>query len=379
VCVCLDDWDCDQALTRCTRPTPEPTPGGDWVCTWTEFKYSCRRPDGAGAPPGGAGWFCTLDADGARVCVSTPPNPGGGPEGTSVWRCEVQGPLLVCERGERIPVDPPLSWHCAGTAGSTVCTNTVGGLPPGGSEWKCSRQSQSGTLAWICWGRASSPPGGNGWTCDKVEGYADIWRCQRPDGPEDHPPIPGNWVCVKGSDYGGTVCEQVDDPSPVPSPGATCVAGQRMWCDSLVWSGWGQVECDPQTGRWKTIMTANGQQTLDCRFSTGGKRPNTVCACYHTYLNPSCCERPDCIVPPGTDGQLCPPSPGGLCHYCNPQDKGSCIEAGAVCIVTNSSETFCGRPCSESTPCLAGYSCMTVKLPTGSTQQCVPEDFSCYY
>ena len=35
--------------------------------------------------------------------------------------------------------------------------------------------------------------------------------------------------------------------------------------------------------------------------------------------------------------------------------------------------------CSGPKPCPAGYQCMTVKLKTGSTKQCVPADMSCYY
>jgi hypothetical protein len=162
-----------------------------------------------------------------------------------------------------------------------------------------------------------------------------------------------------------------------PDPFAQCTAGQRMWCDSLVYDGWGWVECDPATGRWKT-QVANGKTVLDCHASPGGERPNTVCACYHFFTNFSCCERPDCILEPGQSGQVCPPSPGQLCNYCNPLQP-ECVETDAKCVTTNAHESFCARLCSAAAPCPTGYACMTVKLKQGSTQQCVPSDFSCLY
>ena len=84
-------------------------------------------------------------------------------------------------------------------------------------------------------------------------------------------------------------------------------------------------------------------------------------------------------MPPGTSGQVCPPSGGGLCDYCNPQQP-ECKEPDARCIVTNSHETFCGRPCSHESPCPTDYSCMVVKTPGAETAYpCVPSDKSCYY
>jgi hypothetical protein len=152
-----------------------------------------------------------------------------------------------------------------------------------------------------------------------------------------------------------------------------------MWCDGLQYDGWGQVSCDAATGKWKTRTDGWGQEVLDCQENLDGKRPNTLCACYHFFFNPACCERFDCVVPPGTSGQVCPPSKGGLCDYCNPPAS-DCLEAGARCILTNSHETFCGRACSETDPCPKDHRCMVVKL-TGAqfTKQCVPADYSCYY
>jgi len=194
----------------------------------------------------------------------------------------------------------------------------------------------------------------------------------------------GGWYsCVKGSEFNGTQCEKVPTeptpPTPTPKPGDTCVIGEKMWCDGLQYCGWGQVMCDPKTNKWKTKLDSNGKEILDCNELATGERPNTVCACFHFFFNPSCCERPDCIVPPGTNGQICPASAGGLCDYCNPQ-KSECKEAQAKCIVTNAHETFCGRLCSTTAPCPNGYQCMVVKLNGGqSTNQCVPADYSCYY
>jgi len=163
-----------------------------------------------------------------------------------------------------------------------------------------------------------------------------------------------------------------------PDPWAKCAPGQRMWCDGPVYDGWGLVECDPATGHWKTTVV-NGKTTIDCREDlAAGTRPNTLCACYHLFTNFSCCERPDCILEPGESGQICPPSPGKLCDYCNPLQP-ECVETDAKCVTTNSHESFCARLCSAAAPCPSGYVCMTIKLKQGSTQQCVPSDFSCYY
>ncbi len=288
--------------------------------------------------------------------------------------------VCVCRKKDGAPPTPPGSWSC--DAAKTVCEklNDNRGLPPGGTEWKCHLVSKNGVSTWVCYGRALKPPGGNGWNCVKVktELGVDIYRCERPDGPSEIPPHPGAWVCVKGSSFGGHICSKVDGPPqpPPPYPGL-CKVGQRMWCDGLVYGGLGQVQCDPATGKWKSKMV-NGKKWIDCSESlAGGKRPNTVCACYHFFFNPACCEQIDCVVPPGTSGQICPPSPGKLCDYCNPL-KPECSEPGAKCINTNTHETFCGRDCATQ-KCPSRYTCMTIKLQIGTTKQCVPNDLSCYY
>jgi hypothetical protein len=259
------------------------------------------------------------------------------------------------------------------------------GLPPGGSGWTCHLatvpppvpcKENCGARTWFCHGDASKAPGGAGWSCRQVQ--SGTWRCEKPDTVgDDRPPDAGSWACVKGTVYGGSLCEKVefiDWRSWLTSP---CHAGQRVWCDGLVTAGWGQAECDAQTGQWKTV-TVNGMTMLDCREDLAdGRRPHTLCACYHFFFNPECCEREDCVVPDETVGQLCPDSPGKLCDFCNPLEQ-TCVETNAKCIVTNAHETVCGQGCA-STPCPAGFDCLDVKLKTGATKQCVPSDLSCYY
>jgi hypothetical protein len=306
-----------------------------------------------------------------------------------VWKCKVdnENDKLVCEKaGTTGP--PPGSgvWKC--TPDGKICEkqDDNNGLPPGGGNWKCHKVVKNGKTVWVCYGetpQGGTPPGGNGWQCTKVktEFGKDIYKCERQEGSGDFPPGGGWWSCVKGTEFQGTKCEKVEQPpqppGPGPTPGSKCKINEKMWCDGLVYCGWGQVDCDQATGTWK-VITKNGKTMLDCQEGMANdKVPNTVCACYHFFFNPSCCERPDCIVPPGTDGQKCPQSAGKLCDYCNPL-KPECTESGAKCIVTNAHETFCGRDCSSQT-CPGGYQCMTVKLKVGTTKQCVPSDMSCYY
>jgi hypothetical protein len=151
------------------------------------------------------------------------------------------------------------------------------------------------------------------------------------------------------------------------------VPGAKKWCDGHTYCGWGQVTCGPD-GKWK--RKADGK--LDCWELLDGRRPNTVCACYFTFFNSDCCERPDCIVPQGTNGQICPASAGMHCDYCNPM-KSECKESGAKCLVAPTNETFCGRDCSGGAPCPLGSACKPVKGTSGYIHQCVPQDGSCYY
>lgn len=277
-----------------------------------------------------------------------------------------------------------LGWQCHHTAEGRYLCRTDRGLPSTDQGWRCHQAGPGGQ--WVCDGEAGSSPGpGSAWSCDKHVafgllgpwgGYLSLWRCMKPDGPEDRPPQPGPWICWKGSKFGGTVCE-LGEVQP-PQPSSHCYPGQKMWCDVLHYGTWGQVSCDPLTGTWKSKKADSGQDVLDCHELSDGQRPDTLCACYHFFVNPSCCERPDCVVPDGSSGTTCQRGPGGLCSYCNPQAP-ECNAAGARCLVTSTGETFCGQDC-QSAACPAGFQCKSVKAAGGKTsQQCVPEDLSCYY
>lgn len=195
---------------------------------------------------------------------------------------------------------------------------------------------------------------------------------------DDDSGAPGTGEAWRAPDAGPVLDLAVTGPDLAfgPDPWGRCSPGQRMWCDGLVYDGWGLVDCDSQTGRWKTKVV-NGKTVIDCREDlAAGRRPSTLCACYHFFTNFGCCERPSCILEPGESGQICPPSPGGLCDYCNPLSP-EC-KPGAACVTSNSHESFCAGDCAA-TPCPAGYDCMMVKLKAGTTRQCVPSDLSCYY
>lgn len=376
-CTCNDLWDCSKNPVKCTQPTPTPdgVPGGNgWQCSWAEFKYTCTKkgPDN-GVPPGGSGWSCVYDKEyGGWKCTENPPVPNGA----SKWSCTVANGKLECVEvpGTKPPPGGGNTWDCTKDAsGKMICT--TGDLPPGGGNWKCSQITKAGVPTWVCVGDSTGnpPPGGNGWNCVKMENEFDKWKCEKPaDTPPTAPPGGGSYQCVKGTEFGGTKCEEV----PPKKGDDLCLINEKMWCDGLQYCGWGQVVCDPATGKWKT-KTLNGKQILDCQELADGSRPNTVCACYHFFFNPACCERPDCIVPSGTKGQICPKSQGGLCDYCNPMQ--SECQAGGKCIVTNNHETFCGQACSPTQPCPNLYNCMTVKTQVGTVNQCVPADFSCYF
>lgn len=262
------------------------------------------------------------------------------------------------------------TWTCSGE----TCrrNDESGGLPVSGSDWKCSLATLASRASWICYGRADTDPTDCGWSCDRPEGEDALWRCKKPDDADDHPPLSGkHFACMKGSAVGGTRCD-------IASGADSCNVGEKRWCDGLQYSGWGQVACDPATRKWKMVWSSHGTETLACEENAEGRRPNTVCACYHFYFNPHCCERPDCVVPPGGAGQLCPTSSGRLCSYCNPQ-KPTCAEPGARCVITNSHESFCARLCDAATPCPGGYHCQAGKMHGVAFQQCVPDDFSCYF
>ncbi len=379
ICHCPWLWDCPSP-DRCRQAVPTP-PGEDtWSCYWTEFKYTCAREVPGGEPgvnPQGQGWSCAWEPATHRwTCAREPPNPSNKPEGAAAWRCVVEQELLVCTRGAPDPPHPePMKWTCTSEAsGQLACVriDLGGGLPPTGDGWRCHRYLKSGISTWLCHGESGSPPGGNGWNCAALG--KNQWRCVRAEDATDQPPGGGHWACAMGSALGGTRCVKLAAPgSPTPQPGDPCVAGEKRWCD--VGGLWGQVACDPAKGTWKT-STLGGAQLIDCVELASGERPNTVCACYHPGFHATCCERPDCVLV-AKGSQQCPPSDGALCSPCNPEQP-ACAQAGAVC-VTSAKESFCGSPCSAALPCPSGYACKAVKVPAGTTSQCVPLDDSCYH
>lgn len=367
ICKCEDEvWDiCVKNPGKCA-PMPVPPSGGtDWECTWSEFIYKCTR-GGKDSPPGGSGWTCAWsDLEQQWECVrdDVPVPPGGGE-----WLCQVDNETkkLVC--APKKPVGNN-EWTC--NADGSICTNSSE-VPSGGSSWKCHKTDAT---TWVCYGESQTPPGGSGWQCQQMpELGQDIYKCVKKG--DDLPPGGSSWTCVMGSEFGGKRCDKVPPRVP-PAVGGKCKVLERAWCDGNLYCGWGQVECDPKTNTWKTKKTSTGDVILDCT-EINDLRPNTVCACYFFFYNPACCERPDCIIPAGSKGQVCPKSPGKLCDYCDPRTN-ECTEPGGKCIVSPKKETFCGKACSASSPCPPGYTCTKVKVKVGYVTQCVPPDLSCYY
>jgi hypothetical protein len=292
-------------------------------------------------------------------------------------------------------------WSCfSDEDGRKFCqtVNPAGGLPAGGRNWRCNARlvptSERGwdteQVVWVCFGESDplgTPEASTGWACAPVAHLGSrLLRCQKPDGPEDVPPggVNSYWcgreravpqpachACAKGNAVGGTQCELVQHP-----PGGLCIPGQRQWCDGPVYDGPAQQLCYAASGQDPGPGEFGPCQELAAPF-----QPNTLCACYHFFFDHTCCERLDCVVPrfvDGKPGQVCPPSPGQLCDYCNPTTP-ECTEAGARCLVTNAHETFCGQRCSPSEPCPSNFMCVEVKVSGGVTsQQCVSQDLSCY-
>jgi hypothetical protein len=414
VCTCHRSWDCDSNLSpeKCTQ-SPADTPDGKqgWSCQVKGALEQCTRP-GSDLPPGKNSWTCK-QAGGKVVCT----RPTNTPNGSTGWDCSYAGELKVCNKNKGSKQDsdvpppkldgappppppppyqdaappppppppgkdsgppppkpdqgvPPTGWSCSkGPNGENICKKSGGGLPGGNGDFKC--YWNSGTIT--CEGSSSSPPGGAGWTCVKHDGVGG-WRCTKKVGSGDMPPGGGKWSCTSSTSQGGTTCVQ----APPPKPGAECLPGTKKWCDGHSYCGWGIVTCGPD-GKWKRKFNLKTfKWELDCWEPADGRRPNTQCACYFFYYNTDCCETPDCIIPAGTNGQICPASAGGYCDFCNPQ-KSECKEPGAKCITTTNSETYCGRDCSGGKPCPQGSKCTAAKQGSKTFWQCVPKDLSCYY
>lgn len=391
ICSCFKDWDCETAVDpeKCWQNRAD-TPDGetDWTCQTQGNVEQCVRP-GSTVPPGKNGWTCKQTANGVECS-----RPTNTPDGSSEWSCSYSGEFKSCTKGTPTPqpdggvtpspdsgVPPagdlglPPGWNCTTNANNElVCTKDGAGMPSqgapgGGGSFNCFWKNNVIT----CEGSSPTPPGDGEWNCVQNE-LVGGWRCTKPVKPGDMPDGNGEWTCYSGTPFGGTVCVK----SPPTQQGAECVPGTKKWCDGNAYCGWGQVTCGAD-GKWKTkVDPKTGKTVLDCAELADGRRPNTKCACHFYYWNKDCCETPDCIVPPGTNGQLCPASPGKYCDYCNPL-KPECKNAGSKCIVTSNNETYCGLDCSGGKPCPTGASCQKLQVDSQYVWQCVPTDLSCYY
>jgi len=385
VCTCHKNWICDEVLNpkKCSQqPADVPDGKSSWTCQTFLGNERCTSTR-TEVPSGKNGWVCTKTSTGIE-CT----RPTNTPDGSSGWICSYQGSTKLCEKNAPVtdagvPGDlpgqqptgdlgkQPSGWTCTKDAvGNTVCNKPESGTPGDGS-WKC--YWKNGTIT--CEGSSGgSAPGGGGWTCTEnllVGGY----RCVKTVVPSsDQPPGGnGNWDCISDS-VKGTTCIQ----PATPATGKECVPNQKMWCDGATYCGYGQVTCGPD-GFWKTKTGSQGKKELDCLELPTGARPNTVCACYYYFFNPECCETPDCIVPPNSNGQICPASKGGICDYCNPE-KPECVN-GTKCVVTAQNETFCAQSCGGGKSCPAGYMCaQTMAGPYYNwVWECIPTDQSCYH
>ena len=373
VCVC--GWYCPPHEDTCYHKAIHP-PGDGWMCAWlAKNDYTCHRKGEKGKPPDKTyEWECDwLD-------WMAPSAPGE-------WKCTVDNDeeQVSCKRvHKKTTPTGGGQWDCIKSNGPKVCTkkDNNGGLPQGGSDWKCGKTLINGTPYWICHGTTDAgdkPPNGTNWKCQKVKsgGQKDTWKCERTEAEDDFPPGGSWWACAMGSLYKGIVCTEVpEEPTPTPKVDGTCVPGSKLWCSGSQYSGWGQVTC-LSSGKWETTIVS-GNPVINCQELTDGRRPDTWCACYHFFYNPTCCERPDCILPKNSSGQKCPAGQGKLCDHCDPLNP-QCKEPGAHCITTMSHESFCGKSCSTAVACPTGYKCASVQMTKGTTMQCVPGDYSCFY
>jgi len=261
--------------------------------------------------------------------------------------------------------------------------------PDGQGEWQCAWND----LAFVCKrpGSEAVPPQGDGrWFCRWIS-EEQTWECTSSPWTPSGPAGTGDWRCTIDLELRLIVCERTgaadgEGTTPTETPQQppveateVCVVGQRLWCEGSDFCGWGLVDCDPATGTWMT-KEVEGEQRVDCRNTAQGRRPDTLCACYHYSFAAQCCERPDCLVEPdaaGQYGQICPANEGKLCDYCDPVLESSCTEPGGMCLMVKTKESFCVRDCA-SQPCPTGYKCTNVTTPSSSSRQCVPEDMSCF-
>jgi hypothetical protein len=297
-------------------------------------------------------WDCSKDPEKCEQPMQVP--------GTGDWTCTWTDTGYTCtKQGDKDEAVGGGDWSCSWSQGTWTCTKTPPNptnQPGGLSTWECTVDNENDTLH--CRKKTpttpppASPDGGAGPPPAPPTADMSSWPWPFPPSQHDAGPAP---------DSGNT-----GPPPPLPpgvKSGSKCVPGTTIWCDGSTYCGWGQMTCPPN-GTWPSLAA--------CKELPDGRRPNTPCACYHFYYNPMCCETPDCVVPAGSNGQICPESAGKLCDYCNPL-KPEC-ESGAKCIITTSNESFCGQPCSASNPCPSGYTCKG----SNKGSQCYPSDGSCY-
>ena len=393
-------WSCQAAgpLERCVRQgTDVPEGKNGWTCQVQDDFVMCSRP--TNTPDGGEGWFCAYSGE-LKQCVKNPDvklDGGATQDSASPSKQEGGVPGKKDAGGKDVgatgkkdsgstekdsgppPFVPPPGWTCQkGPHGETICKKSGAGLPPngsGGPGGKGSFQCYWNNGMITCEGSSNTPPAGTGWGCVPNPDVGG-WRCKHPVGSGDTPGGSGKWSCISSTAEGGITCVQ---QPPSTTPGAECTPGTKKWCDGMSYCGWGQVTCGA-SGQWQRKFNWTTLKfEEDCWELKDGRRANTVCACYFTFFNKECCETPDCVVPPGSNGQICPASPGWYCDYCNPLQAGSCKEPGAHCITTTKNETFCGADCAGGKPCPSGGQCRQVKKGSQYFWQCMPPDESCYF
>jgi hypothetical protein len=324
-CRCDSLWNCTENLQKCSQPLPTPNNvnGWQWMCNWTRDKYLC---------------VATLKES---------PNQNG----------------TIDSASSNVP-QLKKGWNCEKTAESEAAfLQTIFGAA-GEARWSCSKEiiptpsnNSAGKDAWACAVKSSGTPG----TTPSTSGTPDELSCARIN--NETLGVPGSPLLPTPTPDAGIA------PSAQPLKGE-CVPGSKKWCDGLQYCGWGQVSCGAN-GYWE--RTYRGK--LNCFEPSDQRRPATKCACYSTYYNQACCEDPtSCLIPAGQNGQICPPSPGRLCDYCN-ERASECVEG--QCIVSKNNETFCGRNCRFDAECGVGYTCKRVKVHHQSLMQCYPNGGRC--
>lgn len=363
-------WSCEVVETteRCVKSGSDQVTGkGGWLCVTNNNSVECTR--SVKTPDGSGNWNC-IYAEGTKVCKKTTNSSSTTPTNNSTNKDGGTPSSKLNDQGTVTPTPTPGggTWSCTTTSETgTVCKKDQDALPPGGTgQWSCTWTETKV----ICTGSSETKPGGGEWTCVPT-GEGTTWTCTKTRTTTDTPPPAGTgtWTCVENPSEGGMICTQ---PPSKPNPGSECLPNQKRWCDGIETCGFGIVECDSATGKWKRT-TKNGKTILDCHEAPDGRRPNTECACHFTWWNEDCCETPDCILPEGTNGQICPASPGEQCDYCNPENS-ECTSGKKCYLSQQTGENFCAIDCSTTKQCPTGTKC-TIS-PKGFL--CMPTAGTCF-